>query len=418
MVIDLILDMKELGHPSYVRLDPAMVKERAAKLPEHGVPPEVLQVIQEAAAEKDTAVPEDKLQPQKAATPCDALQEDLAAAGATFAAQRPRTVVAEGRDMQTVQEVARSAIEGLAQCLKAPAANKEMQSLEVRTGNHLSDMFRPNYWLTTFPFNFKHATAEPDVTKQHLPPDQRQQLSRRKRGNPRAPEVTMSDWAAAMQRQAPSQFRRDWNFGPVLWNYQFRTRVNLQPNASRFVMRQEGSKPRDLTNKEIKEGIEEIYHKLEKGTYRDVNGDDKAIKGDITKLRYVPNLSQAAHAVLRNAEARASKIPGTHEVRSTMRHQTHAYRVCHGVAIFLTFSPSERDTAIMLRMVRARQGDPAIARDPCKIYYRRDKPDLDVDYMRLSPERLAEAQRSLARTSLNGNCKELFIKAISCICTM
>ena len=72
----------------------------------------------------------------------------------------------------------------------------------------------------------------------------------------------------------------------------------------------------------------------------------------------------------------------------------------------------------MLRMVRARQGDPAIARDPCKSYYGRDKPDLEVDYMRLSPERLAEAQRSLARTSLNVNCKELFIKAISCICTM
>ena len=398
VVIDLILEMKELGHPSYVHLDPAKVKAQAARLPEHGVPPEVLQVIHEAATGKDMAVPEDKLQPQKAATPCDALQEDLAAAGATFAAQRPRTVVAEGRDTQTMQEVARATIAGLAEGLKPAAANKEVQAVEVRAGNHLADMFRPDYWLTTFPFNFKHATAEPDITKQHLPPDQRQQLSRRKRGNPRAPEVTMPEWAAAMQRQAASQFRRDWNFGPVLWNYLFRTWVNQQPNASRFVMKEEGSKPRYLSNKEIQEGINEIYHKLEKGTYRDVNGDDKAIKGDLMKLRYVPNLSQAARAVLKNAEARASKIPGTHEVRSTMRHQTHAYRVCHGVAIFLTFSPSERDTAIMLRMVRGRMGDPAIARDPCKRYYGRDKPDLEIDYMRLSPERLAEAQRSLSRT--------------------
>ena len=58
----------------------------------------------------------------------------------------------------------------------------------------------------------------------------------------------------------------------------------------------------------------------------------------------------------------------------------------------MTFSPSERDTAIMLRMVRARKTDPAIQDDPAKAFYARDQPELDVDYLRLSPERLAEAR--------------------------
>ena len=141
-----------------------------------------------------------------------------------------------------------------------------------------------------------------------------------------------------------------------------------------------------LTNEELE------YQLLHKGVYLDVSGAPKPVNGDMTKLKFVPGLSDAARKLLMNCEARTKKIPGTHEVRSTMRHHTHAYRVNYGLAQFVTFSPSERDTAIMLRMVRARKKDPAIQDDPAKAFYERNKPDLDVDYLRLSPERLAEAR--------------------------
>ena len=123
----------------------------------------------------------------------------------------------------------------------------------------------------------------------------------------------------------------------------------------------------------------------------DVNGEHKAIAGDFTKLRYVQNLTPAAARVLANTEARARNVPGTHEVRKTMRHQTHSYRVTYGLACFFTFSPSERDTALMLRMARARQNDPALSNDSSKAYYQRHLPALDVDFIQLSPEALAEA---------------------------
>ena len=41
-------------------------------------------------------------------------------------------------------------------------------------------------------------------------------------------------WAAAMQRRVEAQFRRDWTFGFAVWNYLFRTAVNLQKNAYMF----------------------------------------------------------------------------------------------------------------------------------------------------------------------------------------
>ena len=203
-----------------------------------------------------------------------------------------------------------------------------------------------------------------------------------------------------MQRQIASQFRRGWNFAPAVWNYLFRTLVNLQPNAYMYatVDVETGSR-RLLTNQELEKGARESYQLLDKGTYVDVSGAHKPVKGDMTKLKFVPGLSDAARKLLMNCEARTKKIPGTHEVRSTMRHHTHAYRVNYGLAQFVTFSPSERDTAIMLRMVRARKKDPAIQDDPAKAFYERDAPDLDVDYLRLSPERLAEARSRLLRFS-------------------
>lgn len=385
----MILDMKRLGHPSFAKLDEGKVREDAKKLPVNGVPPEVLQIIhQEATAEgQDT---EDKLQPQKAATPFDAPHTDLTEAGKSFAAQRPRAVVAEGRAAADAHDAAKGALDDMVESLKAKAP-PTMQTLEVRAGNRLLDQFQPHYWSIAFCFLFKHTTAEPDVAN-HLKPTEQQQQSRRKKGNPAAPAVGMQAWAGAMQRQVASQFRRDWNFSPTLWNYLFRTMVNLQPNAFTFTTRDtEDGSVRMMKEQELREGIQEIYRNLEKGTYVDINGENKAIKGDMTKLRHVPNLSNAAKKFLMNAEARTRKVPGTHEVRSTMRHQTHAYRVNYGLALFVTFSPSERDACIMLRMARARQGDPAIRNDPAKELYARGKPELDVDYLRLSPEKLLQA---------------------------
>lgn len=100
----------------------------------------------------------------------------------------------------------------------------------------------------------------------------------------------------------------------------------------------------------------------------------------------MPDLTPAAQKMLSNCEARARNIPGTHEIRKTMRHQTHAYRVVYGTSMFLTFSPSERDSALMLRLARVRAEDPALHHDDTKLFQQRGKPELDVDYIRLDPD--------------------------------
>ena len=395
VVVKLIMDMKHLGHPSYASIDEETVQARAAMLPLDGIPPEALKVIQQDASDET----HDKLQPQKAATPCDGRLGPIQA-GQVFAAQPPRAIVAEGNAGHNASQIAQAALEEMATRLAPPSKAPGnpaagLDTLEIRTGNQMLDQFQPGYFSIAFPFCFPHATACPDVFNVVKQPEE-QAISegtrpRRQAGNSNAPNVTFNKhWAPAMSRRVESQLRRDWNFGFTMWNFYFRTCVNLQPNTYMYVHRDQEGGGRLMTNEEIGQGCKELMTHLRNGKYRDITGELKAVKGDVTKLRHVPGLSEAAKKTLANVEARTRNIPGTHEVRKTMRHQTHANRVAYGTAIFLTFSPSERDTTLMVRLARARQTDPAILADQTGRFQRREKPELDVDYMRLSPEALAQ----------------------------
>eukprot|EP00971_Amphidinium_carterae_P312691 6214828-Amphidinium_carterae.1 len=63
------------------------------------------------------------------------------------------------------------------------------------------------------------------------------------------------------------------------------------------------------------------------------------------------------------SQPHAKNVAGTHEIRRKMRHQTHANRVHFGTSICVTFSPSERDNTLMMKLTRARRCDPALNRD-------------------------------------------------------
>ena len=201
-----------------------------------------------------------------------------------------------------------------------------------------------------------------------------------------------------MARRVETQFLRDWAFRLTLWNYLFRTLVNLHKNAYMYVIpdpRTKGGK-RMLTNEEIADGSLEIMPYLQNGLYTDITGSLKPVYGDLTKLRRVPGLGLPAQKVLSNTEAPTRRIPGTHEIRKTMRHQTNTYRACNGTAVFISISPQGNDTSLMIRFARARQSDPAIVEDGNGKFQQRQAPALDIDYMSLSPKALAEACSAIA----------------------
>jgi len=290
--VSLILDMQHLGHPAFQHLQHAKVQEAAAQLPEGGVPPEVLKIIQGMNEEDETA---HKLQPQKAAAPTDAPEQDVQRAGAIFAEQRARAVVPEGcsQDREDQNAVATAALNDLEEQLRSKQEREKIhETMEVRTGNIFVDQCQPLYFATAFSFCFAHGTGCPDVHNS-LAKDE-QHRGRRRSRNPQAPEVQIHAWAAAMQRRAESQFRRDWTFGFTLWNYLFRTMVNTQQNAFIYYVPDEKNGRRPLTSKEITDGQKQIQQQLIKGQYLDINNQVKAINGDLSKVRFAPDLSPAA----------------------------------------------------------------------------------------------------------------------------
>ena len=92
-------------------------------------------------------------------------------------------------------------------------------------------------------------------------------------------------------------------------------------------------------------------------------GRSMPINGDLTKLKYVPSLSQVARRILGNAEATTRKMAGTQETRRQMRFDTNALRLRYGVPIFVTFSPDEKHNLLLLRLSRTRRKDPVLLKD-------------------------------------------------------
>ena len=64
-----------------------------------------------------------------------------------------------------------------------------------------------------------------------------------------------------------------------------------------------------------------------------------------------------------------------------MRHETYGYRIVYGQALFVTFSPYERDSLLMVRLSRTRQRDPINRIDPTSTRFGgRNEPSMDRDF--------------------------------------
>ncbi|CAK0800914.1 unnamed protein product, partial [Prorocentrum cordatum] len=250
---------------------------------------------------------------------------------------------------------------------------KRVDRLRVRTGNVMMDQFEP--W-----------------------------------GNG-APRVELPLWVRIMSRRVESQLCRDWHFGFVSWNLVFRSAVNLSRTWFTYVAPSATGEVEQLTPEQIGEGAKQIYRALDM-KYVDINGRKQKVKGDMTKVRHMPNLGKAAHKLLTHIEHTSRRLPGTQEARRVMRFETNALRVRYGVPIFVTLSPDEGHNLLMLRLSRTRRQDPvhAAAEDQAQSRVAGDRewprvaPDVDearlglpMDAARAGVPSWAERRRLLAR---------------------
>ena len=166
------------------------------------------------------------------------------------------------------------------------------------------DQFQPWYFAIAFAFCFNACVACPDLHNRD-----------RYRRPEDAPRVGIARWVEIIARRAEAQFKRDWSLTYTLWNYVFRTKVNLSRTVYAYDTSKEDSNDK-VTGKDLEVAAVSICKAL-KGKYRDAAGKIRAVNGDLTKVLYAvkPPPCRIVKNMLRNLQHATSKIPGTQELR-------------------------------------------------------------------------------------------------------
>ena len=422
VVVELIEELKKRGHRAYKDIDMRKVRAKASQAfpgTEPRVPPEIVHLT--ALRPDDDAM--DRIQSQKAATPVPGRAQSDDAIKKQFQVISPNAVVMErsnldGQDINTQKVVAlnnlASQLEGprpgakplrsrtdrhqmkkrpasthlaadsgasssgppaqaAPQCSSGPPANSgpsRPQRVAVSTGNAMLDQYEPWYFGVAFAFMFSFCTGMPD------PPEFQNKERFRRSGT--APRVEHALWDSVMARRIEGQCIRDWQLGFVSWNCIFKSVVNLSRTLWSYATVVEKGQKRQVSAKDLECGAIQIAKALQ-GTYVDPTcpGRRLPVKGDLTKLKFVPGMSAVAKRIMQNAEATTQKMSGTQETRRQMRFDMTAMRVKYGLTIFVTFSPDEKNDLLLLRMSRTRRKDPVLLEDiVAQKYCTRDMPKL------------------------------------------
>ena len=95
------------------------------------------------------------------------------------------------------------------------------------------------------------------------------------------------------------------------------------------------------------------------GEYVDATGWRLPVRGDISKITRIIGLRNTEKALLQNFHFMSSRLPGTRQVRNSIRHIIFSSRIFYGAPVFMTLTPSERHSGLAIRLYRGRASDPA-----------------------------------------------------------
>ena len=84
------------------------------------------------------------------------------------------------------------------------------------------------------------------------------------------------------------------------------------------------------------------------------------IAGDTSKLPYAEGLDTFARSLARKVNFISETLPGNQIVRKMMGHCEFGARIIYGDSIFITISPNEQHSALVLRLIRNRANDPML----------------------------------------------------------
>ena len=125
------------------------------------------------------------------------------------------------------------------------------------------------------------------------------------------------------------QIRTDWDLQPGLFSLAFASRVNMgQSMAIKRALRRGAGE--EESDESIRLAALRIYDLLHTGEYEDATGRRVPIRGDISKITKIIGLKNIGKALLANFHFMSSRIPGTRQVRNSIRHIIFSSRIFYG----------------------------------------------------------------------------------------
>ena len=116
----------------------------------------------------------------------------------------------------------------------------------------------------------------------------------------------------------------------------------------------------EQSERSVGEAAKAICKVLWDGKYRTASGELKELRGDMSKLAHAEGLDKTQKALLQNYNFMSARIPGTRQIRRSISHVIFSSRVVYGLPIFMTVTPGERHSGLMIRLMRYRRSDPAV----------------------------------------------------------
>ena len=220
--------------------------------------------------------------------------------------------------------------------------------LNIQTGGKPIPQYESKYFSQILPFVMPYMCSGPDFFPNR----------RWRRLFSDAPIVTPQAFLANFGRLVQAQCRSDWSALPIMRNVVFRWTAEHTMSQVTSIVGKRGSAANTEVSSLI-QAAQNLYKKLHEGFVG--SGVHRVpVAGDTTKLPFAAGLSPLEKKMAWAQHFLAKQMAGTQQLRQLMGHNQFGARICYGDCLFITISPNEQHSALVLRLSRYRQNDPYI----------------------------------------------------------
>ena len=222
--------------------------------------------------------------------------------------------------------------------------------LQLETGCEMQEQWRGDYISKALPFTIPKPIKGPTFF-----PSAAELASGLQDGRPL---LTITTFLRGFVRRVENLCHSDWSAVPILRSLWFKYTAYTSKRVQAKFNRGNNQNLTTVVSDHVV-AMQKLAKALDSGVVG--RGVLKIpVAGDVTRLPFAEGLTDFERRLAREIVFKASTMPGTLPCRRLMGNCATGARVAYGEALFLTWSPNEQQSALVLRLMRNRRKDPML----------------------------------------------------------